>query len=312
MACRVVLVGAESAAAQVLRGLAERHAEPVAVLVDPEEAGGDGLYRLAREMDVPTYPARRVTEPDLASWIRGQEVDLLLNVHSLSIMHGSVTEAPRIGSFNLHPGPLPAYAGLNTVTWAIANGEQSHGVTLHWMDAGVDTGPVAYSASFPISAEDTALTVFGRCIREGVSLVFRLLDAADDDPATIPRHPQRGERRLYSRRKIPAEGAIHWDKPAREIHDLIRASDFGPFPSPCGHPRARRGKIQVPVLGSMLTGRAADAPPGTVGEPDGNSATIATGDEWLGLRQVVVNSRRVRARDALRPGERLESGEPAR
>lgn len=310
MACRVVLAGAESAAAQVLRGLADSRAEPVAVFVEPEKAGGAGLYRLARELSVPTEPARRVKDPDLAHWIRDENVDLLLNVHSLYIMHGAVAEAPKIGSFNLHPGPLPAYAGLNTVTWAIANGEQSHGVTLHWMDAGLDTGPIAYSASFPIGADDTALSVFGSCIGEGVSLVSRLVESAIDDPASIPREPQHGERRLYRKRDVPADGAVRWDRPAREIHDLVRALDFGPFPSPCGHLRARRGDSEVAILGSSLTGRAADAPPGTVGVPDGRTATVAAADEWIGLRQVVVDERRVPADEALVPGERLGPGEP--
>ena len=73
--------------------------------------------------------------------MREQGVDLLLNVHSLYLIaRRTVVAAPRIGSFNLHPGPLPEYAGLNTPSWAIYNGEREHGVTVHWMEPGVDTG----------------------------------------------------------------------------------------------------------------------------------------------------------------------------
>ena len=67
-----------------------------------------------------------------------------MNVHSLFLIH-PWSSAPTIGSFNLHPGPLPEYAGLNVPSWAIYEGEKrSHGVTVHWMDEGVDTGPIAW------------------------------------------------------------------------------------------------------------------------------------------------------------------------
>jgi UDP-4-amino-4-deoxy-L-arabinose formyltransferase/UDP-glucuronic acid dehydrogenase (UDP-4-keto-hexauronic acid decarboxylating) len=303
---RVLLVGAEGAAVQVLEGLAGMDHEIVAVAAEVARGTGAALGRRADAMGLPVLEARdRVTDPAFADWIREREVDVLLNVHSLSIVHDEVTRAPRIGSFNLHPGPLPAYAGMNVVTWAIARGETSHGVTLHWMDARVDTGAVAYAATFPVGPDDTALTVFTRCIREGVGLVFRLLDDAARDPAAIPRVPQVGERTLYLRRQVPEDGRVRWDRPARAVHDLVRACDFGPFPSPCGHPVTRAAAGTVGVLGSVRTGVSSDVPPGTVGEPGDGVAMVATADEWLGIRGVVVDGGRRAATEVLRPGERL-------
>ena len=60
---------------------------------------------------------------------------------------------------NLHPGPLPQYAGLNVPSWAIYNGEVTHGVSLHRMDSGIDTGPIAYQASVLIGPRDTGLSL---------------------------------------------------------------------------------------------------------------------------------------------------------
>lgn len=75
-------------------------------------------------------------------------------------MRGSHTRADsrRMGSFNLHPGPLPRYAGLNVRSWAIYQDEQTHGVTLHWMEARVDTGPIAFETMFDLSADDSGLS----------------------------------------------------------------------------------------------------------------------------------------------------------
>ncbi len=302
----VLLVGAEGAAVQVLQGLVERGHPPVAVLAEIARGTGVSLAQRAEAIGLPVLEARdHVVDPGFAAWIAEREVDVLLNVHSLSIVHDDVTRAPAIGSFNLHPGPLPAYAGMNVVTWAIVRGETSHGVTLHWMDAGVDTGAVAYAVRFPVAADDTGLSVFTRCVREGVPLVFRLLDAAAEDPASIPRVRQEGERTVYLRRQVPNEGRVDWDRPARAVHDLVRGCDFGPFPSPCGHPATRAAAGVVGVLGSVRTGTACTAPPGTVGEPADDAATVATADEWLGVRAVILDGRRAAAAGVLRPGERL-------
>jgi UDP-4-amino-4-deoxy-L-arabinose formyltransferase/UDP-glucuronic acid dehydrogenase (UDP-4-keto-hexauronic acid decarboxylating) len=304
VALNVMIVGAESAAVQVLRGAVAEGHRVVAVLAEPTT--GAGLARVAEELGLPVDDARRVKDPAFGAWIAERGIDLLLNVHSLSIAKAEVVSAPRIGSFNLHPGPLPAYAGLNVVTWAIANGETSHGVTLHWMVPGIDMGDIAYDARFPISDDDTGLSVFSECIRVGVPLVFELLRQAAEDPAAIPSRPHVGERRLYLRADVPDDGWIDWSRPARHVHDLIRASDFGPFPSPCGHPLSLLGSSEVGLVGSSLTRRGrGDAPPGTVGPAAGGAATIAAGDEWVSVRSVVVDGRRERAPEVLSEGARL-------
>jgi methionyl-tRNA formyltransferase len=239
-------------------------------------------------------------------------VDLLLNVHSLSIIPGEVVGAPAIGSFNLHPGPLPQYAGLNVVSWAIYRGEAAHGVTLHWMDAGIDTGRIAYRADFPIEDRDTGLSLFTKCVRHGVPLVFELLEAAERDPAAIPAVRQEGERVLYRRSDVPQEGRLEWGRPAHQVHDFVRACDFGPFPSPWGRPRTALGDHELAVVRTARTGLPSDAPPGAVERSSDGAAMVAAADEWLVVRQVEVDGRTAPGEEILLPGARLEPGPPPR
>jgi UDP-4-amino-4-deoxy-L-arabinose formyltransferase/UDP-glucuronic acid dehydrogenase (UDP-4-keto-hexauronic acid decarboxylating) len=58
--------------------------------------------------------AKIVKDPDFAARIVDENIDILLNVHSLFLIHKDVLTAPRLGSYNLHPAPLPRYAGLNS------------------------------------------------------------------------------------------------------------------------------------------------------------------------------------------------------
>src|SRR5262249_51292666 len=186
---RVLLAAEEAAGVQALMLLAQGQHQLVAVLSTPEgkSTGGTSVWQVAERMGITTWAAALVKEVTFAADIRAAEIDLLLNVHSLFVANGEVTAAPRLGSYNLHPGPLPRYAGLNSVSWAIYNGEDSHGVTIHRMDPNIDTGPIAYQTLFEISDHDTALKLFSRCVREGMVLLRRLLD--DAAQRTIPLIP---------------------------------------------------------------------------------------------------------------------------
>jgi UDP-4-amino-4-deoxy-L-arabinose formyltransferase/UDP-glucuronic acid dehydrogenase (UDP-4-keto-hexauronic acid decarboxylating) len=245
-----------------------------------------------------------------AEWIREQGVDLLLNIHSLYLIHGDVLAAPRVGSFNLHPGPLPHYAGLNAPSWAIYNGESRHAVTVHWMEPGVDTGAIAYETWFDLTESDTGLSVSIRCAREGVALMEQLVEVAAENPAAIPRREQDlSKRRYYRRGEVPDDGRITWEHPARLIVNLVRASDYFPFPSPWGSPTTRLAGDELGVLKASLTGRRCDEEPGTVGETaEGGGILVAAADEWVLVERLVADGGPQPASELLRPGVQLADG----
>ena len=305
----VLLVAEESAGIGVLRMLTRTPHRIVAVMTAPPTRGGGATVGgVAQALDVPQLPSAKVKDPALADWMRVQEVDLLLNVHSMHLIHADVVAAPRIGSFNLHPGPLPHYAGLNAPSWAIYHGETRHAVTLHWMEAGIDTGAIAYEAAFGLTERDTGLTVSARCVKEGLPLVARLLDAAAQGRDAIPAHRQDSGERRYFGRDAPGGGRIVWSHPAREIVGLVRASDYAPFQSPWGQPLARLDDSPLAVSKASSTGDAAIGEPGAVGDADGDAVRVAAGDEWVLVHRVQLNGKPIAAARVLRPGMRLGDG----
>ena len=173
-ALRVALVGEEAAGARALAMLGDGRCELVGVATD-----SDAIAAAAMRLGAPRHPAASVCDPAFASLLADERVDLLLNVHSALNPHPEALAAPRIGAFNLHPGPLPAYAGFNAPSWAIAAGETSYAVTVHRMVEEMDAGPIVFEAGFEIGPEDTGLKVATGCVREGIPLLERLLDAAE-------------------------------------------------------------------------------------------------------------------------------------
>lgn len=283
---------------QTLNGLASLRPPPEIVCV----LTGDGRRPVVREaatrLGLKTSPAELVRSAAFADELH--DVDLLLNVHSLHVADGDVVSAPRIGSFNLHPGPLPEYAGLNVPSWAIYNGEPMHGVTVHWMDARIDAGPVAWLERFELTDTDTGLSVAGRCVRRGVPLLLRLVEVAATDAGSIPRCAQDTSRRRYFGAGPPNDGRLDWSAPASEISRFVRAADYAPFPSPWGHPRAALGGHEVGIAKAVQTGRPTTLPPGTIDELTDAGALVAAGDELLVVQRVQANGRYTNPSELLR------------
>jgi methionyl-tRNA formyltransferase len=280
----VLLVAEEAAGAQVLRLLVERSQRLAGVLTasDPGQAGT--VAAVAHERDIPLLDPQLVRDPAFAERIREQRVELLLNVHSLLVADAAVLGAPLVGSFNVHPGPLPRNAGLNAPSWAIAEGEARHAATVHWMTAQVDTGAIAYESWFDVGPKDTGLRVATACARHALPLVARLLD--DAAAGSIPGRPQAREGRRWHGREVPHGGQLPWQLGAQRVADLVRAADYAPFPSPWGTFATQVGEEQVEIVRVSRTGERTDAPAGTIGPPREGGVPVSAGDEWVLVERV--------------------------
>lgn len=309
----ILLVAQEAAGIQAIRQVEQSPHRLVAVLTSSEGADTSGrgvrVSSVARGLGVPVLPAQSVRDPSFAEELRRAEVDVLLNVHSLYLINSQVLAAPRVAGFNLHPGPLPEYAGLNVPSWAIYNGEQEHGVTLHWMRARVDAGPIAFNATFSITERDTGVSVSAKAVQHGLPLVSKLLTCLSEDPSSIPSREQDLTRRRYFGKEVPHGGWVPWRLPARQLVDFVRACDYGPLPSPWRSPRTMAPGTgrEVQIERVSRTGKPTDAPPGTVGRSRNDGVPVAAGDEWVLVSRTRVDGKIAAPATAFEASDLLEA-----
>lgn len=290
---RIVLVAQEAAGVQALRLLVEAGHDVDMVLTQDRTPTLPvaTVARMARDQGLPIHDAALVGEATFARSLRARSVDILLNVYSMKVVHPAVLAAPRIGSFNLHPGPLPRYAGLNAPSWAIFRGETVHGVTVHWMDPGLDSGAICYQEAVPILSDDTGLTLSARCVRTGLPLLSRLLETAAADPARIPAVPQDMRRREYFGWEVPHGGRLDWSWPAASVDRLVRAASFHPLASPWGVPRAVIGDAEVGILATEMVDGPSGTTPGSVRRTEQGQVQVACADGWLTIRLISVEGK---------------------
>jgi methionyl-tRNA formyltransferase len=136
--------------------------------------------------------------PNRASFVsavRARHIDLIVVAGFARILKASVLGAPRLGCINVHPSLLPAYRGPHPVYWALANCERVTGVTVHYMDLGIDTGNIILQREVPIIPDDTEASLHPRLARVAASLLgesIALLAAG-----TAPSIPQDESRATY-------------------------------------------------------------------------------------------------------------------
>ncbi len=105
----------------------------------------------------------RFRDPDSVEMLGNLDLDYIVGVHFPYIVPDEVLEIPRIGVTNLHPSLLPFNRGWHTPSWALLEGTPA-GVTLHFMDSGLDTGDIIAQAELAVRPDDTANTLYARLL----------------------------------------------------------------------------------------------------------------------------------------------------
>ena len=311
---RVVLMAYQDVGWVCLDELVSLGADIAAVVTHPDDPAETIWFRSvadrARQAGLPLLVPASVNEPAVVRQLAALEPDLVLSVYFREIIKPDVLRLASQAALNLHGSLLPRYRGRCPVNWVLVHGECETGVTLHHMEARPDTGDIVAQRAFPITDDDTALTLnrrLGEAARVLLRETFPLLLAG-----TAPRVPQDHSRASYFGGRRPEDGRIHWDRTAREVYNLVRAVTH-PYP---GAFTAWRGKRLFVWQARPLSGepdRPARQVPGRVlAVRNGEGILVATGGEGgILLERVQRADEREERGDAfamrtgLAPGDRL-------
>lgn len=171
-------------------------------------------------------PASAAT-PELEARVRALDPDFLFSFYYRSLLPAGLLAGARRGALNMHGSLLPKYRGRAPVNWAILKGETETGATLHYMVEKADAGDIVDQLAVPILADDDAREVFAKVTVAAETILARSLPKLI--AGTAARQPQAILAGQYFGRRTPEDGRIDWSRPAREIHDLVRAV-APPFP----------------------------------------------------------------------------------
>jgi methionyl-tRNA formyltransferase len=298
---RVVFVGSKGMGVAALHEFARQSVVPVGIVSRWDDPSPEQWYGsvtgAARELfpDVPLLQPTDINDPATIEQLRALEPDLMFTAFYPRIYRRELLAVARLGSVNLHFAPLPRYRGSYPGAWAIINGERTHGVTMHLMDPGVDSGDVLGQRMVRITAEDTGRTLYLRCEQAGLELLREQLPALV--AGRLEGTPQATDGALYYGRHYPLGGVVNFGWSAVQVVDYVRALRFPPFDSPVTFHRGR--PLQVRRATALDPSHGVGTLPGTVLSRDGESLVVATADAPVRITELTD------ARGRVLPGAEL-------
>lgn len=227
MRARIVFMGSPAAAAPALRAAAEI-GDVVAVITRPDRPAGRGrkisstpVAAAAEALGVPVHRPETMRGGEAQALPASLAPDVVLVVAYGRILPRRVLDIPPLGCVNVHFSLLPRHRGAAPVARAILAGDVETGVTLMKLDEGMDTGPILALRSVPIGPDETAGDLTERLADLGADMVRECLPrylAGRVDP-----RPQPDEGATLAPPLRKEDGRIRWDRPANDVHRLVRA-----------------------------------------------------------------------------------------
>lgn len=226
VASRPVLAGNSLAGCRVLDLLLEVYdRESVLVIAPPSTATADwhpSLAEHAGSLGVDVLVPDQVNDPWVLDRIKGHRADLLLSVYYTQIFRPALLATVAGPALNFHPALLPRHRGTAPLIWAIIEGDDVTGISVHDLTVGIDTGPTRYRAPIPIHPEDTGYSLHLKAAELVHALTADILRRNQTGvPLPLPVE-QRGVATYHSLRD-PRVNHIDWHWEGQRITDVIRA-----------------------------------------------------------------------------------------
>ncbi|AKB17610.1 methionyl-tRNA formyltransferase [Methanosarcina sp. WWM596] len=211
------------------------------VFCQPLEKSNVNRIKITETTDksfIPFHEPDRIELYNYIDYIKDSNPDLIVVCGYKYIIRNEIFNIPRFKSINIHPSYLPYYRGQHVVNWAIANGENETGVTIHFVDKGIDTGDIIVQKKIPILFEDSANTLHYRIYHEACELLKYVLNTISSGKV-LQAEKQDDSKASYFRPRTPENGIIDWNRDGIEIYNLIRAL-VKPWPGAYGYIKGKK------------------------------------------------------------------------
>jgi methionyl-tRNA formyltransferase len=123
------------------------------------------------ERVVPSIEVNDINEPKSVEFVSAHKPDIIA-VCGTTVLKPEVFELSKRGTINIHTGIIPEYRSADPIFWALYNNEPNNvGVTIHFVDRGIDTGPIIYQQAIEVTRSDDLVTLYCKCIKKGAELM---------------------------------------------------------------------------------------------------------------------------------------------
>jgi methionyl-tRNA formyltransferase len=223
---RIIIVGQGPFGGKVLESLVKKGEEMVGSFSPPDKRG-EGMKVLAEKSRFPFFRPNLMKDPQVYDAYVKLQPDLAVLAFVTDIIPEKLLTVPSLGTICYHPSILPRHRGASAINWAIIQGDTRTGLTILWVDKGIDTGPILLQKEVEIGPDDTTgLLYFNTLFPMGIDAIVEAIELIKIGKA--PRIPQDESKATYEPPCDDRVAFVNFEKSIKDIYNLIRGCDPQP------------------------------------------------------------------------------------
>src|SRR6266699_2776544 len=230
---RIVFIGTGDIGVPTLQALLKSEHEVVGVVTQPDKPVGRSqsiesppIKEALSGTKTPVLQPARIKDQQAIDEIRALKPDVIVVMAYGQILPRGVLEIPKIACLNLHASLLPRWRGAAPIQAAIVAGDRETGITVMYMDEGLDTGDILMQSRIEIASNETGGSLHDKLAQIAPKALAEAILLLDKEKA--PRLPQENEFATYASKLERKHGRIDWSESAETIERKIRAFDPRP------------------------------------------------------------------------------------
>lgn len=218
----VLFMGGHELGATTLENLILKNINIVGVVITKTNNDWySGVDKIAEKYNLKLYEEKDINNPEFIDKIKNIDIDLITVVNFEQILKKDIINLPKKGCINTHASLLPKYRGRAPLNWAILNGENEVGVTVHYIEEGIDTGDIILQEKIKVEQSDYISDVLEKVKGIYPKIVYNSVDLVKNDQVNCIK--QDLDQGSYFGKRTAEDGQIDIDNSGIEILNMIRA-----------------------------------------------------------------------------------------
>lgn len=229
----IVFMGTPDFSVESLKRLKEKH-NVVAVVSQPDKPKGRGkklvntpVKQFALDNGIEKiYQPEKIKDEEVIKILKNLDADLFVVVAYGQLLSEQVLNIPKYGCINVHGSLLPKYRGAAPIQWSIINGEEKTGVTIQYMEKGMDSGDMILKEEIIIEKTETYKTLYDKMSIVGAEALIKAIELIET--GNVNAEKQNHDEATYAPMIYKEMGHINWNNSSKDIINLIRG--INPIP----------------------------------------------------------------------------------
>ena len=169
-----------------------------------------------------------ITHPEINSdefldWMVKYDCDLFVSMSFNQIFRAKLINLPVLKAINCHAGKLPFYRGRNILNWALINDEKDFGITIHYLDEGIDTGDIILQHCYPITDNDDYATLLEKAYVGCANNLYDAIKIIQEGNVKAISQKDIDELGFYCNARKDGDERLDWNQKSRDIFNFVRA-----------------------------------------------------------------------------------------